>query len=631
MAFFVPVFSTGIGCFYGLVSFQFALFQFVISLLVSLIICRKDKSQLFHVTRSTCRKYQLHFVELCVHVHLLCASLSLLGKYRANNFLSDVAVLFQLRTLSTFHKLDAVATVSILAIHLAGHHDGIDRIGRRLCWLGRGVQRYARWLGEAFLNILDEVPSDLEDQSDQSLQSRDVSAKTTIPFPSSTTAYSSEGSLDSRDQTLVKKTGNHVHDPLDDQAPGRLRQIRRVSSNFVHNEIRSFGAQVRWSTVRYAFGFQNRPFQDASLLVTVMGQVIEPMFGSDNLGNFDPGFQFPHRGGIAHRPSSSIISAVMDNLDQKNPLRIAQVPRQGLNSTRGSTVNSCDNNPPPAMQLPGMIQSTFVKALPDTGSSQNMVDSKFVQTLTPAVKVEPITPRDKPLLAPDGERIPCAGKVYLPWTFKDDLEPHHLWFYVVENCSHDVIIGNGFLKETKTFEDHQNRLEIHIRSDLELNPGALVSEAQQESLCRRQIMSGTINGHAMDVSLDTGCEANLMSADYSEKRGLKPVSLPGGNPEIQFTNGRKGSTLGQVEIDWRFHDDPPDVVVKIKCYVLPRCIHSVIFGVQFAVSEKPWEKHRSTLTWKELPDTGDSAVVSLVERNRCWGFGAKKPGGSSCF
>lgn len=627
VAFFVHICSTGFGCFYGLISFQFAFYQFMISLLVSLIICRRGESQLLEVTRSICRKYQLHFVELCVHVHLLCASLSLLAKYRANNFLSDVPVLFQLRALSTSHILDVVATLSILAIHLTGHHDAINRIRRRLGWLGRGVQIYVCWLSEVFLKVLDEIPSDLEDQLDQSLQPPEVSTKKTSPYSLSTTSYSNNGLVDPHSQKFVETTGNQAHNSSDDESPGRFRLIRRVSSTFVHREIRSFGAQVRWSSVRYAFGFQNRPFQDASLLVTALGQAFEPMFGSDNLGNFESGFQFPHR---AHRSSSSITSVVMDTVDRKKSLEMAQVPRQGFEGTEGPLKKSNGANPSPSMQLPGIIQRTFVKALPDTGSSQNVVDSEFVLTLNPAVTIEPINKLyDKPLRAPDGEIIPCTGKVNLPWAFKDEAETYQLWFYVVENCLHDVIIGNGFLRETETFEEHQERLEINIRPDLELHPGNLVSEAQ-ELLCRRQIVSGTINGQSMGASLDTGCEANLMSANYAEERGLKLRSLPGGNQEIKFTNGRKGSTLGQVEVDWSFGDDSPDVV-KLKCYVLPKCIHSVILGVHFAVSEKPWEKHRSTLSWEELPDTGDAGVVGLVEGHWCSRLLKKRIGGFPCF
>lgn len=619
----------------------------MINLLVSFILFRQGESQLFYVTRSTCKKYQLHFVELCVHLHLLHASLSLLRKHLANRFFCDIAILFQLQMLSTFHILNVVATLSILAVYLTRHHYIIDRIHRLLSWLGPSVQLCIRWLGEIPLKFLGEIPSDMEGESDQSLQPHKVSAKSTRLLPLWTITYSINGLLGSHSLRVVDKIGNHVHDRSDEEPPGRFRQLKKVSSTLVRKSIRSF--QGRWSTVRHALNFQRNPFQDASLLV----QAFELVLGSYNIRNFQTGFQLI---GIVNWSSSSMISAIIDAMDET--LRIAQVPRQWFDSTREPALYSNGAYLQLPIQLPGIIQCTSVKALPDTGSGQNVIDSVFMRTLSPTVMVEPLSSaHDMPLVAPDGVTIPCTGKVSLPWAFRDEAKTYHLWFYVVENCSYDVIIGNGFLRETETFEEHQERLEINTRSDLELQPGCLVSKAQDYSCrrqivsgivngqsinasldngreaqgfsCRRQIVSGIVNGQSMIATLDTGCEAHLMSADYAKERGLKPIPLPGGNPEIKYANGRKGSTLGQVEVDWSFDDDSLDVVVKIKCYVLPVCIHSVIFGVQFALSEKPWEKHRSTLSWKELIDTGDAGVVGLVEKagsRRFWLIGKRRTG-----
>lgn len=88
-------------------------------------------------------------------------------------------------------------------------------------------------------------------------------------------------------------------------------------------------------------------------------------------------------------------------------------------------------------------------------------------------------------------------------------------------------------------------------------------------------MSGRVNCRSVNASLDTGCEANLSSEVYVEERGLKITPLPIGNREITFTNGRKGYTPGQVEVYWSFADSA-NVSIKVKCYILPGCIHSII-------------------------------------------------------
>lgn len=142
------LFSIGVNCFYGLVSLDLAIHLSMISLIIFYIMChRKKVVQLLHITRSTCAKYQLYFVELCVHIYLLCASLSILAKYRAQDFASDInAVLLQPRTLSTLHKLDVAATMSILAAHLVGYHDVSDRIFKWLVFHGRVPHKRIHWL-----------------------------------------------------------------------------------------------------------------------------------------------------------------------------------------------------------------------------------------------------------------------------------------------------------------------------------------------------------------------------------------------------------------------------------------------------------------------------------------------------
>lgn len=623
VCFLVYLFSIAVGCSYGLITLCFAIYQFMVGLVVFDVMCYQRQSRLFQVIRSTWSKYQLQFVELCVHIHILCASLSILGKYRANNYVSDISiVLSQPRTLSTLHKLDVTATLSILVAHLAGHHDVSYRIRRRLIFYGRALHKRLQWLGELFYQMLEEPPSDQEDRSSQRPELVEEPRKTcNIPF--SVTQCQKQGVPVSNETVTQTRDVEAVNKISDDEAKRGLAPIRRVPSTYayVQEELRAIGARYRWSSVRYAFGFQQSPLEGISVLVEVQGQPFPPDSGFERFGNSHPVLQLPPRDRMTHRSSTSFTSSVMDMIEHNNALGIEHVQSDELGGPVLLTTNLNDAELPPCMQLPGEIQSTSIKALPDTGSSQNIIDAVFVRSLKPQVTVQPLNPTsDHPLVAPDGEKIPCIGKVYLPWAFKDEKRMYELCFYVVENCSHQVIIGNGFLRKTETFEKHQGRLEITKRCDPDCFPGNAVS-AQEVVPYRRQIVSGTVDRRSVNASLDTGCEANLMSEDYAHEHKLKPE--PVGNQEVRFANGRKRSTLGQVEVSWSFADSP-DLSVKVKCYVLPGCIHSIILGVHFVISESPWQKHKSTLHWEELPYTGDAGVVAL---KRGWSLlGKCKPG-----
>ena len=383
---------------------------------------------------------------------------------------------------------------------------------------------------------------------------------------------------------------------------------------FLENGNTDTGAKNR-STVRYAMfpKLQRTPFQDLSLLVAVQPHSVD---GDGPIHQSQPLYQFTGRQRVNSSQSQipSMTSVVTDIIDQNNALGIAQLqPLEYGEQLRPTSPRRRSRTHSPYIQLPGKIHDIPVDALPDTGSSQNVIDALFVRQLYPAVPLHPLNwDSDKPLRAPDSELIPCEGKVYLKLMFENYNEEHNQWFYVVRDCSHDVIIGNGLLRETETMEKHQNRLKITEPSDPDSLPGNLVSEAQEPDRLR-QVVLGKVNGTDMIASLDTGCEANLMSEACAQDLRLTPTSLPTNKQIITFANGRRGSTLGLVEVDWAFADTP-DTITKVKCYVLPKCIHSIIFGARFAIFEKPWEKHVQALDVQTLDDAGDAGVVDLRKK-----------------
>ena len=513
--------------------------------------------------------------------------------------------------------LELIASLAVVLAHATGHHDFCVRIKWRIIWLGRGLRNIICWIGNAFHCMLQEVQPDLERQS------RGDQVLTIWPTTKSNMAQA----VQEEKTKCVEPQDKHgdtpdseieeVNRPLQQNDMEPLLHIRRVPSAFemIHQEIRSIGARARWATIRYVMfpKLQKTPFQDMPLLVAVQPQAYSPVDGSGPLPHSQPLYQFSGRPGIntSHSPAQSMTSVVTNIIDQNNTLGISQLqPLEFGEQLRPPPSRRRSKATRPYIQLPGVIHNVQVNALPDTGSSQNVIDASFVEHLNPPVTVHDLSGNsDKPLRAPDEELIPCEGKVYLPWLFETESETYNRWFYVVRDCSHDVIIGNGLLRETETMEKHQERLRITEPSDPDSLPGNLVSEAQELDRLR-QVVVGKVNGNDMTASLDTGCEANLMSEDCARTLDLKPTLLPTDKQIVTFANGRKGSILGLVEVHWSFADTP-DIQTKVKCYVLPKCIHSIIFGARFAVLEKPWEKHMQALKMETLDDAGDAGVVDL--------------------
>ncbi|KAL8790050.1 MAG: hypothetical protein Q9195_006552 [Heterodermia aff. obscurata] len=605
--FFAGIVFTGIACYYGRASFLFVLFATIQSVFLTgllLWLWPSGQPRRFHATRSACTKHKVLFVEFCVFVHLICACLSLLGRLHAARFVPVTQSWLPALTLSTIMVLELIASLAVVLAHATGHHDFCVRVKWRIIWLGRGLRSIICLIGNVFHCMLQEVQPDLEGQS------RGNKVVTIWPSTKNLTAKP----VQEEKSKGIEPQEKHGDAP-DSETEGvnRLSQqkdiehlgpIRRAPSTYdmIHQELRSIGARLRWSAVRYVMfpKLQKTPFQDLSLLVAVHPQAYS---GSGHLHQSQPLYQLSGRPRIntSHSSPQSMTSVVTNIIDQNNALGISQFqPLEYGEQLRP--------RPRPFIQLPGVIQNVRVEALPDTGSSQNVINASFLEHLNPAACVISSN-SDKPLRAPDEELIPCEGKVYLPWAFENESETWHQWFYVVRDCSYDVIIGNGFLRETETMEKHQDRLKITEPSDPDSLPGNLVSEAQELDRLR-QVVVGKVNGERMTASLDTGCEANLMSQDCARTLDLEPTLLPTEKRVVTFANGRTGTTLGWVEVQWSFADTP-DIQTKVKCYVLPKCIHSIIFGARFAVLEKPWEKHTQALKMETLDDAGDAGVVDL--------------------
>lgn len=619
-AFFSSLSFTILTSYYGFTSPPFALSLVVLSFGLLLLLWPKGKTQLFSHARSTCARYKSNFLELCAVVYILCASVSLYERIRAGDFRSDIALmLLREQAITAMWKTDLTACAAIVIAHLTGHHDICDRIHQRILWFGKQIHLFCT-------EMLQEP--DLESQ----FVKQGVGRHSINPVATSLPKRISAEKACCQSSTCSTIDAGLDRSSLQDQ----FRYLRSLSTSldsydFVQKELKSVGAQLRWSALRYRLGFQKRPLQDFHSLASSQargGTVAGSKEHSKALGSILLEASPRARRALhkARSPSfSSIVTKAMDNqghgtqvhgnqplqpFDTSDQLQEQFAGRSNLMST-------------PIFQLPGQIENFCIKALPDTGSSQNVIDEALVQTLFPSIPVHPVhESTDKPLIAPDGQPIPCIGKVRLSWIFKDEDERHKRWFYIVENCSKGVIIGNGFLRQTETMGKHRHRLELTKPSDPNSPPSHLgnegvCKEAQQDQNLR-QLVLGRINSTDTFASLDTGCEANLMSVDYANTLGLVILPLPTLKQRVKYADGRRGPMLGHVEVDWSFFDTP-DKPTKVTFYVLHSCIHPVIFGERFIFSEDPWFNHEGSLS-NVHASTAEIGVVGLEKMRRFWGL-----------
>lgn len=623
--------------------FRFALAQACLTTIVMFLVWPHGQPRLFHATRSAYAKYKILFVEFCVLVFIMCALLNSLARIRdastpASNIIS---VVLRSQPFDLIVKLDVAAVLAIASAHATGHHDVCDRIVRRARWLSRRARDCCVMVWALCLRTLQEIP--LEESNLPSGLLRRPSeterrSKRWIrpgPWNKSKFTLSSESTLD--------------RDDIDEMDPsGKLVELRRATTTYehIHAELRRVGARVRWSTVRYAFNITRNPV-NLSLLVNVGAN---PLAGSPvGQHNHEPGetrqwqpvINLPQRprassSSSAYNSPTTLRSMVFQAMDPVNVLKILRMRAQEGQERfeMAEEINRFQEVQQPYLQLPGFINNRSVEALPDTGSSQNLIDANYLSSIDPDLRTMPQSHTgEKSLVAPDGGQIESVGTVKLKWRFKKEPKVYDIAFCIVENCSHRVIIGDGFLTETDTMEaEHsKNRLETRPEPNESADSSSLPSNSKGTQ-CYRRVVNGRVNGfdHCY-ASLDTGCEANLMSEECAQWLGLEFRKLPDGHRTVRFADGRWAPLKGQVIIRWSFADDP-DQTIELTCYILEKCIQPIIFGVHFVLQQDPFNKHRKAVETVIVDGACDAGVVGLEKyRKFPFGiFGKKKPSKGTC-
>jgi hypothetical protein len=238
------------------------------------------------------------------------------------------------------------------------------------------------------------------------------------------------------------------------------------------------------------------------------------------------------------------------------------------------------------LHLPGSLNGIIVDAIPDTGSSRNVISGNFARAnglpiyRTPARCARVFQFANRNLKR-------SAGRCILDWKFADEpYNTYSAWFEVLEGLPHDVVIGNPLL----------------------VNSAGSPRKRLIASLNRKQVY----------MLPDTGSERNIISESYARERGFQIRDELQNRVWLVFADGSIQETIGQVEA-YLGLDDNPFRDFPITFDVLTDCAHDVIIGEGILYEKEVFLQYVDRLQdiWLEC-DYDEFSLVGLAIFEGCF-------------
>jgi hypothetical protein len=193
--------------------------------------------------------------------------------------------------------------------------------------------------------------------------------------------------------------------------------------------------------------------------------------------------------------------------------------------------------------IPGSVGGVPVSACPDYGSTTDIISHNFVQRYR-----FPLNPAStaKVKLA-NGRFLHTLGTVSLPFKFANEAKVYHRVFTVLPNCVQDVLLGQSFLKATKTLTKFTYRLKKTIMKVPSRLTRLFLIGSPDHRVQRR------VNGHTVQALPDTGSDVMIMSKKYADACGFHIETGSSSREWLELADHSEVCTYGTViDATWSF-------------------------------------------------------------------------------
>jgi hypothetical protein len=213
-----------------------------------------------------------------------------------------------------------------------------------------------------------------------------------------------------------------------------------------------------------------------------------------------------------------------------------------------------------------------------------------------------------------GKTVTCTRTVSIPWAFQEK-ENHTYRFkcHVLPKSTQDLILGDRFLRLTKTLTTFKHRISTTLRS-----LGAATTKFFRLNYMghnKRQLW-GHLDGEQVTALPDSGSDIMAISADYARRRGFHLDRGYGGRVMVQFADGSTTWTEEVVcGVEWEFGGGAEE---KVACdfYVLEDLAVDVLFNSDFVFGYDVFGQHGGSLFRYDdgLLDVMDLCNIRLIGR-----------------
>lgn len=250
----------------------------------------------------------------------------------------------------------------------------------------------------------------------------------------------------------------------------------------------------------------------------------------------------------------------------------------------------------------GLLCDTPVTAFPDTGAAANFISLQYAQSHGHLI--------DKfakgQVKLGNGSKIRILGTVTLPFSFRGEVEKHNLVFNVLRKSLHDVMLGNSFLRTSKTLTRFTHRMGQKVRKVFEHNVHKLCFLGSQ------QFVNGFINGACTAAVPDTGADVSVISASFAKAHGYHINNESQHCVMLRFADGSTTRALGVIEhAAWSYCGDVRTFYTD--AYVLEDLPVDLVLGYDFLCQTNAFVEHEEAFWESEERDDNDAWMLSLIQ------------------